>query len=124
MWRQTEAMIEDNRRPSPHQVELCSAIERSIAYAHTGNAKVIATSLMGPLWLSHSLFNDGLPTISRDIIKIISGDTIEILIQTHLWPIKGKLKIPAIASKKSQIITYGLDHYIISPLNSLGHKRN
>jgi hypothetical protein len=124
LWNQAHDLIKNNSgRPSPHQVELCSAVERSIAYAHTGNAKVIATSLMGPLWLSHSLLNDGLPTLSRDIVRIISGDSVEVLIHTHLWPINGQYKIPVIASKKSQILTYGLEHYTVH-LNVTFHSKS
>jgi hypothetical protein len=37
-------------------VKLCSAIERVITYTHTGNVKVIATSLINLLWLRYSLF--------------------------------------------------------------------
>jgi hypothetical protein len=45
-------VITKSGKPTPQVFELCSVLERALAYAHTGNAKVIAASLMRPLWVS------------------------------------------------------------------------
>jgi hypothetical protein len=63
---------------------------------------------MDPLWLSLSLLHDGLPTISP--ILVTSGMFLSQIDIRHAdWPTRrGE---PLVASRKSQLINYGDDHY-------------
>src|ERR1700684_4192268 len=67
IWEHFLPIIIKGGKPTPQVVELCSVLERALAYAHTGNAKVIATSLMRPLWLVKSLLEQGLPTFAPSV---------------------------------------------------------
>ncbi|KAG6369887.1 hypothetical protein JVT61DRAFT_13351 [Boletus reticuloceps] len=93
---------------SPYWVELTAALERSLNYMHTGNAKVLTRGLMDPLWLSLSLVNDGLPCLSP-VISLPRTSLSQLDIRFVDWPVrKGE---PMVASKKSHMFNYGLDHF-------------
>ncbi|KAG1823912.1 uncharacterized protein BJ212DRAFT_1327078 [Suillus subaureus] len=66
-------------------VELCSVLERALAYAHTGNSKVIATSLMRPLWLVKSLLEQGLPTFAPSV-RFSHTPCVPVAISPSEWP--------------------------------------
>ncbi|KAG6371989.1 hypothetical protein JVT61DRAFT_9007 [Boletus reticuloceps] len=93
---------------SPYWVELTAALERSLNYMHTGNAKVLTRGLIDPVWLSLSLVNDGLPCLSP-VISLPRTSLSQLDIRFVDWPVrKGE---PMVASKKSHMFNYGLDHF-------------
>jgi hypothetical protein len=53
-------------------VELCAVLERALNYMHTGNVKVIATSVMNPMWIGQALLEDGLPCLNPSIVRFFS----------------------------------------------------
>ncbi|KAG2090773.1 uncharacterized protein F5147DRAFT_780230 [Suillus discolor] len=110
IWDHFSPLVERGVKPAPQAIELCSVLERALAYAHTGNTKVIATSLMRPLWLVQSLLEHGLPTFSPSV-RFAAPPSIPIAISPADWPTLTSMKVPAIASKRSQILTYGNDHF-------------
>ncbi|KAI9429358.1 hypothetical protein H4582DRAFT_2150251 [Lactarius indigo] len=54
--------------PCHMHVELVAALERALCFCHTGNAAVLATSLMGPLGLSKGALKDGFPML-QDVFE-------------------------------------------------------
>ncbi|KAG2045993.1 hypothetical protein BDR06DRAFT_1015119 [Suillus hirtellus] len=110
IWDHFCPLMERGGKPAPPVIELCSVLERALAYAHTGNTKVIATSLMRPLWLVQSLLEHGLPTFSPSV-RFAAPPSIPVTISPADWPTLTNMKVPAIASKRSQILTYGNDHF-------------
>ncbi|KAG2358122.1 hypothetical protein BDR07DRAFT_1489883 [Suillus spraguei] len=91
IWKHQHPWLKHNLKQMPEIIELCSVLERTLAYAHMGNAKVIATSLMRPFWLVQSLLQQGLPTLSTKIQISSSSLTTPIT--------------------RSQILTYGQNHF-------------
>ncbi|KAG1811023.1 hypothetical protein EV424DRAFT_1542652 [Suillus variegatus] len=110
MWEHFLPVIAKGGKPTPQVVELCSVLERALAYAHTGNAKVIATSLMRPLWLVKSLLEQGLPTFAPSV-RFPHAPCVPVAISSADWPTLTNMNAPAIASKRSQMLTYGNDHF-------------
>lgn len=87
-------------------------LERALAMAYTGDARVITKDLMGPFGLKRSLLELGLPSI----IKAINFDkSISSSFSHHpaSWPLDLNNN-PAIASKRAQILTYGDAHFTVS----------
>lgn len=100
------------KEPIPHYwIEVTAALERTLNYCHTGNAKVITKGLMDPLWLSLSLTHDGLPSIST--MLVLNPITLKPLdIRMEEWPMKkGE---PRISSERSQIINYGQEFFEVN----------
>ena len=87
-----------------------SILERTLNYAHTGNTRVIATSLMKPLFVGQSLIKHGTPTFS-DVLRLgkTSGD--RPYIPDRYWPRDALTQQPRVASKRSQILTYGAEQW-------------
>ncbi|KAG2029472.1 hypothetical protein BDR03DRAFT_987731 [Suillus americanus] len=110
LWAYQLPIIEAGNKPRHEAVELCSVLERTLAYAHTGNARVLATRLMRPLWLVQSLLEQGLPTFAPSI-RTTTAINNPIAISASDWPTSDNLNVPAIASKRSQVLTYGSDHF-------------
>ncbi|KAG2365886.1 hypothetical protein BDR07DRAFT_1373987 [Suillus spraguei] len=110
IWEHFLPVITKGGKPAPQVVEICSVLERALAYAHTGNAKVIATSLMRPLWLVKSLLEQGLPTFAPSV-RFSNAPCIPVAISPADWPTITNMNVPAIASKRSQMLTYGNDHF-------------
>jgi hypothetical protein len=110
IWEHQLPLLNLNKKPSPQMIEMCAMLERALAYAHTGNAKVLSSSLMRPFWLVRSLLQQGWPTMAPTI-RLIATTTIPVSVSPADWPIVTRSNLPAIASKRSQVITYGLDHF-------------
>lgn len=94
-------------------IEICAMLERALAYAHTGNAKVLSSSLMKPFWLVRSLLQQGWPTMAPTV-RLVATTTIPVSVSPADWPIVTRSNLPAIASKRAQILNYGLDHFEVS----------
>ncbi|KAG2356306.1 hypothetical protein BDR07DRAFT_1380905 [Suillus spraguei] len=113
IWEYQYPLLKLERKPSPQMIEICAMLERALAFAHTGNAKVLSSSLMRPFWLIRSLLQQGWPTMASTI-RIMATTTIPVSVSPADWPVVTHSNLPAIASKRSQIITYGLDHFELS----------
>ncbi|KAG1765968.1 hypothetical protein EV702DRAFT_1283003 [Suillus placidus] len=120
IWEHQLPLLNLNKKPSPQMIEMCAMLERALAYAHTGNAKVLSSSLMKPFWLIRSLLQQGCPTFAPTI-RIIATTTRPVSISPADWPIVSRSNLPAIASKRSQVITYGLDHFEASAYKAEFH---
>lgn len=106
-------MLKKGVKPSPQSIEICAVLERSLAFAHTGNAKVLASKLMKPLWLITSLLEQGLPTFNP-CVRMSFLPAIPIAVSPANWPTVTSMKAPAIASQRSQVLTYGQQHFEVS----------
>lgn len=58
-------LFEKNQAKHTLIIELCAAIERGLNFMHTGNAAVIASSVMTPLWIGRALIEDGTTSIFK-----------------------------------------------------------
>jgi hypothetical protein len=100
---------------SPYRLELLAALERTLCFCHTGSTAVFATTLMNPLGLSRSAIKDGLPMLlpvfKQDCVHAAKEHGFEI--DPRRWPLKNGY--PAMASKKAQVYTYSLSHFMVSP---------
>lgn len=108
--------LSGTNRPPVELVELVALLERTLAYAHTGNAKVLSRGLMRRLWLLTSLLEQGLPVLAPEV-KIHLGSTYPVSLYLKYWP-TNENGIPLCASTKVQELTYGEQHYQVS-FNSL-----
>ncbi|KAG1793563.1 hypothetical protein EV424DRAFT_1354195 [Suillus variegatus] len=110
LWAYQLPLLEAGNKPRHEAVELCSVLERALAYAHTGNARVLAARLMRPLWLIQSMLEQGLPTFAPSVCTTTTINN-PITISAADWPTSDNLNVPAIASKRTQVLTYGNDHF-------------
>jgi hypothetical protein len=101
---------------SPYTIEIISSLERALAMAFTGDARVIVRRLMGHFGLRTSLLEQGLPTLTRAIDW--NNPVLDTFTQPKHWPTT-KDREPAEASKRCQMATYGLEHWLVSPLVGL-----
>ena len=87
-------------------------LERSLAMAYTGDARVITTDLMGPFRLKRSLIEHGLPSITMGLS--FNQGLAEYFAQSPAnWPLN-KFQEPAISSKRAQVLTYSIDHFTVN----------
>jgi hypothetical protein len=99
-------------------LELTSALERSLNFSQTGNAKVLVKGLMIPLGLALGIIKDGMPMLNRDIIEFnpTSGSGIGVAINAETWPLDSK-RLPSIASKRSHLLNYSDIHFEVSQVS-------
>jgi len=113
IYKSQSDLIRQQKEPCPLNLELLASFERLLCYCHTGNTAVLATSLMHPLGLSRAALTDGFPML----LNPFQHPTIFLAIQNGLkidpsaWPLKHGY--PAVASKKAQIFTYSLSHFLV-----------
>ena len=93
------------REPNPSLVELTAVVERSINYMHTGNAAVISTSVMNPLWIGLSVIYDGLPCFNGTILNIRNPS--HGIVNFGQWPFDERNQRPKTASKSGLLHNYG-----------------
>jgi hypothetical protein len=98
--------------PDPCLVELCSASERALNYMHTGNAAVISTTVMNPLWIGHAVVHDGLPCLNRNIISLHTNSQVSII--KERWPYHHVRRQPMTCSSAAQIFAYDIGHFNVS----------
>jgi hypothetical protein len=113
IWAHQKPLLAKGRKPSPQMIEICAMLERTLAYAHTGNAKVLSSGVMKPFWIYRSLLEQGLPTLSPSV-RVVVSTTLPIAVSAGDWPTVNNLKVPATASKRTQILTFSLEHYEVS----------
>jgi hypothetical protein len=96
---------------SPYVIEIVGALERALAMAFTGDARVIVRRLMGHFGLRTSLLEQGLPSVTNSIEW---NKGLEFFTVAKEWPLTTD-NDPAEASKRCQIDTYGETHWLVSP---------
>lgn len=104
---------------SPYTLELTSAIERTVTYASTGNAKVLSSAVMKPLFITRGIIEHGMPTIVKGIYQLPLRGVTPFTVNKHAWPLTANRRGPAICSKMSHILNYDEDQYIVSLYVSL-----
>lgn len=116
--------IQNNVKPCPFRLELLASLERLLCFCHTGNAAVFATSLMAPLNLSRSAVADGFPTMSRlfNQSNLRAAVKFGLQIDPRRWPTT-KEGYPAVASKRAQVLTYSLPHFMVRATTFLSFDR-
>ena len=111
--------IASGTKPSHTLVELLASLERALCFCHTGNTSVLAATLMHPLGLSKGIIEDGFPVLLRLFEKptILSATKHGFKIDPQKWPLKDQY--PAVASKRAQILTYSVAHFMVRFLHFL-----
>jgi hypothetical protein len=106
--------IREDQPPCAFRLELLAALERTLCFCHTGNTAALATSLMNPLGLSRAVVRDGFPMLHKTFTQPAISSAMErgFQVDKRVWPMKGGF--PAIASKRAQILTYSLGHFMVS----------
>jgi hypothetical protein len=115
LYRVEMKAIEKKVHTDPFHLELIASLERVLCYCHTGSTAVFATSLMSPLGLSLGAIADGFPMIHPAIFEqptLMAAMAHDLLVDGRKWPLKDTY--PAIASKRSQTITYSHSHFMVS----------
>ncbi|KAF7973291.1 hypothetical protein HWV62_15669 [Athelia sp. TMB] len=102
--------LSGGREVSPYLVELASVLERTFAFAHTGNVRVIASKLMNSLLVGYCLIEHGTPLFHK-CLNMGSTATDRVHIPPELWPCSRATKQPFVGSKRSQIFNYGVEHW-------------
>lgn len=105
--------VKKGKRVSPYTLEFLSALERTEAYAHTGNAKVLSSAVMNPLFLARGIVEHGMPTIVKGIYTLPFQGATPFAISTSSWPLTANHRRPAICSKPTHCLNYGEDHYMV-----------
>lgn len=106
--------------PPVQLAELTAGVERTLAWAHTGNTKVISTRVMSFMHTRYSLPRDGMPSFSPGIL-FTGNPKIPLHVDLEKWPCNSgpNKSLPEITSKRAQILTYGTAHYAVSAISSL-----
>ena len=78
---------------------------------------MFATSLMNGLGLSKGAVYDGFPMLHHifDLPSLMSAMTNGFQVDPRRWPLKDGY--PAIASKRAQVLTYSMAHFMVSTLD-------
>lgn len=111
IWEFHQPSLTNTVHISPYVIEISAALERALAMAYTGDARVITSDIMKPFGLQKSLIEHGLPCIAVDL-TFDQSLAKNFIINPANWPVN-KLGEPAVASKRTQILTYGESHYIV-----------
>jgi hypothetical protein len=107
------------QRILPYWLEFLSALERTEAYAHTGNAKVLSNVAMKPLFITRGLLEHGMPTIKKESYTPAFQDVTPLTIPEDICPLNKTQNGPAICSKQTQMLTYGETSFMVSGYSSL-----
>ncbi|KAI6010564.1 hypothetical protein EDC04DRAFT_2610141 [Pisolithus marmoratus] len=100
IWGKHMEDLKAGKMMDPCMIEFVSMLERTLNYAHTGNAAVLCKKLMDRAWLSLGLIQDGFPCLSDTFLAHGSLQSGQII----MW---------STSSKRCQELTYGQDHYKI-----------
>jgi hypothetical protein len=112
LWLTNHEQISQQHRISPYIIEVAAVLERALAMAYTGDARVIVKGLMEPFCLKRSLLEQGLPSLSK-LIRF-DGNISEQFAHTPAnWPLTHNNE-PAVASQRCQILTFGKHHFLVS----------
>jgi hypothetical protein len=106
--------FQNSKLPCQLHLEFMACLERLLCFYHTGNTAAFATSLMSPLGLSRGALKDGFPTL----LPLFKQPTMQLAkmhgfgINPSAWP--HKKGYPAMASKRAQVLTYSMEHFLVS----------
>jgi hypothetical protein len=119
LYRSQATLIHTRQEVNPLNLELLASFERLLCYCHTGNTAVLATSLMRPLGLSRGALVDGFPMLLNPFQhpEIYLASQHGFQISTKRWPLKAGF--PAVASKKAQVLTYSINHFLVRLFQAL-----
>lgn len=98
--------------PPPQWLELLAIVERSLCFAHTGSAPSLAYALMKRTFTSRALLDGFLPMF-WDGLEISDAAPLNPTLHFHKWPLNNN-KEPLLASKRSQLLTYGRSHLAVN----------
>lgn len=110
-WKNHVEDLDKEKLVEPCTIEFVSMLERTLNYAHTGNAAVLTKKLMDRAWLSLGLLIDGFPALSDAFIArnaLFSG---QITVRQDCWPVDRSTRRPLTSSQRSQELTYGSEHF-------------
>ncbi|KAG9309436.1 hypothetical protein JVU11DRAFT_10690 [Chiua virens] len=110
-WTAWKGHIEDELPVPPFVIESVAMLERTLNFAHTGNAQVLCRGLMGPAFLSLGIVNDGFPCISDNFICHGSMAMGKLVVVIDGWPVDKKTRRPLTASRRVQQLTFGNTYY-------------
>ncbi|KAH9828613.1 uncharacterized protein C8Q71DRAFT_912237 [Rhodofomes roseus] len=105
MYTSMVADLQQGRKQPALQIELLAMMERTLAYAHTGNAAVIS-GCMGPLWLKRSLLELGFPCLHPSMRLDVDND-FPLSISVTAWPCRPSDMTPLLASSRAFQLTWG-----------------
>ena len=110
IWK--EGILKDGG-PSVKTVELCAVVERALNFMHTGNAAVLLTRLMNPLWTSQGLLTDGWPSFNPNLVRFSDGQQAKLRIKQ--WPFDKKTRKPISAAFAGQKFYHSAEHAAVRP---------
>ena len=110
-WGKHHEEVKNGTTIDPCAIEVLSMLERTLNYAHTGNAAVLCKKLMDRSWLSLDLIKDGFPCLSDAFLAHGGLSLGELTVRSTGWPIDSKTRRPLTSSKRSQQLTYGEAFY-------------
>lgn len=114
LWKKSLKDIDDGRDIDPYRLEFVAMLERTLNFAHTGNARVL-TKGMNDTWLTRSLIADRFPALWKGFH--LAGEKMDDpRILSHLWPVNKKTREPYTVSDRAQILSYGEPHFMVSQL--------
>lgn len=90
-------------------LETAASLERTLAFAHTGSARVLLRELMQPLWITRGLRKHRYPALNPKIISlhVAEGEPpqLQVSIRGSQWPL-GKDNLVMRASARTAELTY------------------
>ncbi|KAI5995892.1 hypothetical protein EDD15DRAFT_2195367 [Pisolithus albus] len=110
-WEKHVDDVKEKKLMDPCTIEFVSMLERTLNYAHTGNAAVLCKRLMDRTWLSLGLIHDGFPCLSNAFIAHGSLTNGQLTVRADGWPTDPSTHRPLTSSRRCQELTYGSDHY-------------
>ena len=84
---------------------MCSVAECALNYLHTGNVAVITTSVMNPMWIRHSIIDDGIPCFNPRIVHFDRQGLPNVV--KSFWPYNSTIQQQMSNARKLQIYVYG-----------------
>lgn len=90
-------------------IEVIAGLERVLAYAYTGSARVLMKGLMNPLWLTRGLVLHGFPSINKKIIQLSihpENGQVSVTVNPRYWPVDEHGMVVR-ASTRTAELTYG-----------------
>lgn len=110
-WKSHVEDLDQGKVVEPCTIEFVSMLERTLNYAHTGNAAVLTKKLMDRAWLSLGLLIDGFPALSDAFIAHNALFAGQIAVRQDYWPVDRSTRRPLTSSQRCQELTYGPEYF-------------
>ncbi|TBU21141.1 hypothetical protein BD311DRAFT_679245, partial [Dichomitus squalens] len=107
--RSTPSIARLGMVPEPQWIEILAILERSFNFCHTGNAICLSQKLMQQTFTNRALLDGYMPLLAG-ALKLNSADGAIPIAPLDLWPTTEDGQ-PLVASKTSQVYTYGESHW-------------